>query len=120
LRRGDLLTHADGLPITTEDGARRLFGAEPGTSLSLTYERNGSAGETRIVAEEPPTRRAPRLEKPPRPDRDHLRFAGSVGDVDVEVRGLDSVQVTVDEVEGTVVIRTLDAVVRLAANHSAP
>ncbi|HEX9734764.1 MAG TPA: PDZ domain-containing protein [Thermoanaerobaculia bacterium] len=112
LRRGDLLTRVDGRPITSAEGAGRFFAVEPGTAVTLTYERDGVAGEAAVRGEERP--RAV-LAPTPRADEDvhHLRYAGSLGDVALEVRGRDSVQVSVDEAGGTVVIRTRDAFVRL-------
>lgn len=121
LRRGDVLTRVDGLSITTAEGAARFFEAEPGTSVTLTYERDGFAGEAAVRGEERPTswsRGA--LARAPRADEEHLRWAGSLGDVDLEVRGLDSVHVTVDETRGTIVIRTHDALVRLTRTDLEP
>ena len=43
-----------------------------------------------------------------------LRWAGTLGATDIEVRGLDTVHVTVDEERGTVSIRTRDATIRLS------
>jgi len=43
----------------------------------------------------------------------HLRFAGSVGGAEVEVRGLSSVEVTHDEETGELLIRTADATIRI-------
>ena len=46
-------------------------------------------------------------------DRQHLRFAGSVGNTDVEVRGLGSVETTYDDATGELLIRTSDATIRV-------
>ncbi len=111
-----MVTHVDGVPITSSEGARLFFEAEPGQRLVLTYEREGVADEAELVAEERPGRHVRRTLARLRGRRDHgerLRFAGSLGDVDLEVRGLDTVQVSVDEAEDTITIRTLDATVRL-------
>ncbi len=45
----------------------------------------------------------------------HLRFAGMVGNTNVEVRGLGSVEVTFDNATGELLIRTLDATIRMKA-----
>lgn len=45
--------------------------------------------------------------------RSRLRYTGSLGNVDVDVRGPGSVEVTRDESTGELVIRTGDAVIRL-------
>jgi len=118
LRRGDVLTRVDGHAITTAEGARRFFEAAPGAAVTLSYERDGAAGEATVRGDEPRLRGV--LAAVPRADAEHLRYAGSLGDVDLEVRGLDSVHVTVDETRGTVVIRTRDAVVRLTRTDPEP
>ncbi len=103
LRRGDLLTQVDGLAITTRGGSEGLFDTAPGSRVRLTFERNGDSREVEVRAEQHPSLLG----------GEHLRYAGSLGDVDLEVRGRASVDVTVDEARGTILIRTLDAVVRL-------
>lgn len=45
----------------------------------------------------------------------HLRFAGMVGNTNVEVRGLGSVEVSFDNATGELLIRTMDATVRMKA-----
>jgi hypothetical protein len=45
----------------------------------------------------------------------HLRFAGSVGNTEVEVRGLSSVEVSYDNSTGELLIRTLDSTIRVKA-----
>ena len=51
----------------------------------------------------------------PAPDEQHLRFAGSVGNTEVEVRGLSSVEVSYDNSTGELLIRTIDAIIRVKA-----
>jgi hypothetical protein len=45
----------------------------------------------------------------------HLRFAGSVGNTEVEVRGLSSVDVSFDNSTGELLIRTMDSTIRVKA-----
>jgi hypothetical protein len=45
----------------------------------------------------------------------HLRFAGSVGNTAVEVRGLSSVVVSYDNSTGELLIRTVDSTIRVKA-----
>ena len=45
----------------------------------------------------------------------HLRFAGSVGNTEVEVRGLSSVEVSYDNSTGELLIRTVDSTIRVKA-----
>jgi DUF1009 family protein len=49
------------------------------------------------------------------PETQHLRFAGTVGNTDVEVRGLSSVDVSYDNSTGDLLIRTRDATIRVKA-----
>jgi hypothetical protein len=51
----------------------------------------------------------------PSPDEQHLRFAGSVGNTEVEVRGLSSVEVSYDNSTGELLIRTMDSIIRVKA-----
>ena len=43
LRRGDVLTHIDGVSFTTTEGARKFATAEPGDPVRFTVVRNGNA-----------------------------------------------------------------------------
>jgi hypothetical protein len=52
LRRGDLITHIDGHPITRDEAGRRFATAEPGQLLRFTYRR-GSQTRTVSVRAEP-------------------------------------------------------------------
>jgi hypothetical protein len=51
----------------------------------------------------------------PDEDRQHLRFAGMVGNTNVEVRGLSSVDVSYDNSTGELLIRTMDSTIRVKA-----
>jgi hypothetical protein len=48
-------------------------------------------------------------------DTQHLRFSGSVGNTNVEVRGLSTVDVSYDNTTGELLIRTTDATIRVKA-----
>lgn len=48
-------------------------------------------------------------------EEQHLRFAGSVGNTEVEVRGLSSVEVSYDNSTGELLIRTIDSTIRVKA-----
>ncbi|MEP7326749.1 MAG: hypothetical protein ABI836_12430, partial [Gemmatimonadota bacterium] len=48
-------------------------------------------------------------------DEQHLRFAGMVGNTNVEVRGLSSVDVSYDNETGELLIRTMDSIIRVKA-----
>ena len=49
------------------------------------------------------------------PEAQHLRFAGMVGNTNVEVRGLSSVDVSYDNSTGELLIHTTDATIRVKA-----
>jgi C-terminal processing protease CtpA/Prc len=109
LRRGDRLTHVDGLALTTP-GAWRRFGAiKPGERVEWTYTRDGSARTVPMLALRRPdagarTRAAASSQR--------LRYSGAIGDAEVEVRGAP-VTVTRDERTGETVIRSSDLTVRI-------
>jgi len=48
-------------------------------------------------------------------DEQHLRFAGMVGNTNVEVRGLSTVDVSYDNETGELLIRTMDSTIRVKA-----
>lgn len=48
LRAGDRITHADGAPVTSAQGARRLWSLRPGESVRLTVEREGRRMEVTL------------------------------------------------------------------------
>ena len=50
LRRGDVLTHIDGVSFTTSDGARRFATAEAGQPVRFTVVRNGRARDYTVRA----------------------------------------------------------------------
>jgi len=123
LRRGDVVTKVDGEDITTEEGGRRFGTAEPGAAVEWTIERAGVTRRIRITAEprpsadpsyaEPQMRGVPAPDgQPPRTDAVAaplaglasqpqgpyaLRYAGTVGDAEIEVRAAGSVIVNVIE-----------------------
>jgi len=51
----------------------------------------------------------------PSSEEQHLRFTGSVGNTEVEVRGLSSVEVSYDNSTGELLIRTIDSTIRVKA-----
>jgi len=114
LRRGDRLTHVDGLSLTTRQGARRFADIRPGQTVTWTYRRGSGAYTARTTAvrrPDAPTRRT--LAVPPSPRAaQQVRYSGAVGNTDVEVRGAP-VTITRDERTGETVIRSHDLTVRL-------
>ncbi len=115
LKRGDVLVEIDGVALTTDEGGRRFGAVEAGQEVNFTYRRGGDRRTVSVTAEERKSL-VPLPPPPPRPapaDREQLRYAGSVGNVDVEVRGGNSVIVTVIEEGKLIEIVTADARIRL-------
>ncbi|HVG46229.1 MAG TPA: PDZ domain-containing protein [Longimicrobium sp.] len=115
LRRGDRLTHVDGLALTTRQGARRFADIRPGQAVTWTYRRGSGAYTARTTAVRrpaaPSTPHAPGVPATPRAAQ-QVRYSGAVGSTDVEVRGAP-VTITRDERTGETVIRSHDLTVRL-------
>ena len=123
LRRGDVLLEIDGVELTTDEGGRRFGAVEPGQEVRFAYRRGG---ETRSVAITAGLRRAVPVPVPPPADVaepldvvvvEQLRYAGTVGDVDVEVRGANTVIVRVIEEGKEVEIISADSRIRLRLRH---
>jgi hypothetical protein len=118
IRRGDRLTHVDGLALTTSAGAQRFSRIRPGQSVNWTYRRGSAAHSVRATASRrpdvppaPPSPAAPRAPRTPSAAQ-QVRFSGAVGNTDVEVRGAP-VTITRDERTGETVIRSHDLTVRI-------
>jgi hypothetical protein len=115
IRRGDRLTHVDGLALTTQAGARRFATIRPGQAVTWTYRRGSGTYSTRAVAtRRPDVPTTPRAAVPPiAPSAaQQVRYSGAVGNADVEVRGAP-VTITRDERTGETVIRSHDLTVRV-------
>lgn len=54
LRRGDEVTHIDGIAITEPEGGRRFGSIRPGQSLRIGYRRDGSGYSTTVKVGERP------------------------------------------------------------------
>ncbi|UCH85390.1 MAG: PDZ domain-containing protein [Candidatus Latescibacterota bacterium] len=121
LRKGDVLTHIDGIRIDTRKGSQRFSSVEPGETVTWKIKRGTQYKTVEMHALEHPesvTGVAPKRATPvPRPavpiESSPVRFSGVLGGTDIEVRGSGSVDVTRDDESGVIVIRTRDAVIRL-------
>ncbi len=119
LRRGDVLLEIDGVELTSEEGGRRFGAVEPGQEVELIYRRGGETRTVRLAAEKRHIDVA--VPVPPEPDVvlrravpfETLRYAGTVGDVDVEVRGGNSVIISVIKRGEEIEIVTSDSRIRL-------
>jgi hypothetical protein len=127
MRTGDRIVGIDGVGITTAEGGRRFAGIEAGDEVRWAIDRDGERIEVRTVAREREVSRV-RAPEPSAEGRGRatgvgvgrgaaegpLRFAGSVGNVTVEVRG-GRVSVTETDDGRVIVIRTGDVEVRIEA-----
>ncbi|HSR54303.1 MAG TPA: PDZ domain-containing protein [Acidobacteriota bacterium] len=110
LRRGDVVLAVDGHDLTSQEGAERFAQVQPGQTVTLRYRRGDQTSSVELTAQEPPSRYV----GPAEIDRaERLRFAGTIGNVDVEVRGIRPVTVTSAEDEGVLIIRTQDSTIRI-------
>lgn len=167
LRRGDVLTKINNVPLTADEGSELFFNIDPGEQVTLHYRTGGEgpeksvrleAGawsrqvrwnwnykksigeETRevvdrildeIVGTQHDEKFAEKINKEVMrqvrelvdaqiaaarnidPSESNLRFAGTLSDVDIEVRGWGPAEVTVDESTGSISIRVLGSLIRL-------
>ena len=111
MRRGDRLTHVDGVSLTTARGWNRFGAIQPGQQVRWTYTRGGQSRQATMTA-----LRRPDAGRTPRPAAtgagQRLRYSGTVGGSAVEVRGAP-VTVTTDPRTGETVIRSADLTVRI-------
>jgi len=135
LRRRDKLTHIDGIPLDSEQGGLRFSTLEPGDSVTWTVSRwlrsrevtmtVGSPCEPEAAVPASPSSAVEPLEpgiEPQRPEYEQhaLRYAGSVGSTQIEVRGSDRVSVSIgrttagdEEKAEQVIIVAGDTVIRI-------
>jgi hypothetical protein len=116
MRRGDRLTHVDGVALTTAAGWRAFGGVRAGQQVRWTYTRGGQQMHASVRAvrrpdSQPLVARSERSAAA-REEAHRLRYSGTVGDARVEVRGAP-VTVTTDESTGETVVRSRDLVVRI-------
>jgi hypothetical protein len=114
LRKGDVLTHVDGIRVDTREGGQHFSSIEPGETVTWKIRRGAQNHTFEMYALEHPE---PVVEPAPTViavDEDSpVRFTGVLGGTDIEVRGKKSVNVTRDESDGVIIIKTRDAVIRL-------
>jgi predicted metalloprotease with PDZ domain len=111
MRRGDRLTHVDGVSLTTAEGWRRFGAIQPGQRVAWTYTRDGRRLQSSMTALRRPD--AVRASTPPTAaEAQRLRYSGTVGGAQVEVRGAP-VNVSTDPRTGETIIRSADVTVRI-------
>lgn len=116
LRRGDRITHIDGVSILSNSGRRKFGGVKPGQRIRLTVDRDGNTLVRELTLGERPEVRAaiaatrPRAATPPSMRRE-LRYSGRLEDVTVEVFSAGGP--TVERNGDTMIITVGTSVVRL-------
>jgi hypothetical protein len=105
LESGDSLTSVDGLTLLSSEGGRRFASLEPGQQIVLTYRRAGREGSARVTVGNAPASSS-------NAGDGDLQFSGTVGGVDVEVRGAGA-RVISDERSGTLEVRGENISVRI-------
>jgi membrane-associated protease RseP (regulator of RpoE activity) len=120
LRAGDVLTHIDGLSLTTGAGVERLAAVHPGQIVAFRVVRGSGEFNATIRAArlDVDQSQAPRVDTTAFRERvadpgQPVRFSGPFGNTDVVVRGPAATSVTFAERECWMEIRVRDAVVRL-------
>lgn len=130
LRAGDVLTHIDGIPLTSEEAGIRFGRVAPGDTVMFRYERNAKAGEAEVIAgarewvvarptASPSPGRPPKAPAPVStpPESETTRFSGMLGDTQVLVTGGP---IAVTRSESEIVIRSQDVVVRVRRTGGNP
>lgn len=126
LQVNDVLLEIDGLKLDSRKGGNRFSRMEPGQIIEWKVRRDGKTFTIETRAGERP--QSAQVDVPPEPVEvppaqpdpeglQPLRYTGTLGDTEIEVRGGKSVRVEVDEETGEIVIRTDDSVVRLKSKH---
>lgn len=115
LQVNDVLLEIDGLKLDSRKGGKRFSRMEPGQIVEWKVRRGGKTFIVETTAGE-----RPRHERVVAPlealDPDALRpirYTGTLGGTEIEVRGNKNVRVEVDEETGEIVIRSGDTVVRV-------
>jgi hypothetical protein len=113
-RLQETLSRAEGASSGTHSRALVELRAEM-DRLSTTHTLESQAQMEKLRSELALVEQARVGRQIPSDEDQHLRFAGSVGNTEVEVRGLSSVDVSYDNSTGELLIRTLDSTIRVKA-----
>lgn len=118
MRRGDVITQIDGIEVTRPEAGMKFGSAHPGTWMGFTVRRGNTTHLVWITAQRPTNPTAvpaaasvSPAEKASTVSLQPIRYAGRLGDTDVEVRG--SRQVVVDYSDDEIIIVSGDTTVRL-------
>lgn len=111
IEKGDVLTHIDGVRLTSREGGERFSSVEPGQTVEWTYKRGRKSRTTEMTAVERPERYDRRSA------RSDVRYKGELGTTTIEVRGPRAGRITVSEEDGKIIIKTRDGVIELKQSH---
>ncbi len=115
LQINDVILEIDGLKLDSKKGGKRFSHMEPGQIIEWKVQRGGRTFTVETLA----TRRPQRNQSEAKPESlgfdtlQPLRYSGSTGNTEIEVRGDQNIRVEEDEKTGEIVIRSGDSVVRL-------
>lgn len=115
LQVDDVLLEIDGKRLDSNKGGDRFSRMEPGQVIEWKVERGGETFSVETTAAERPERKKheAELESFDLDTRQPIRYSGTLGETEIEVRASQKVRVDVDEETGEIVIRTGDSTVRL-------
>lgn len=119
LVKGDELTHVDGVSLTSREGGLRFGAFEPGETAVWKVRRGARTLTMKMTAEKRPMELPAPTAPPPAPRAPQaLRYAGRLGDNEIEVRGSASVIITEDQEKGELVIKSDGVTVRVRKRGS--
>ncbi len=115
LKVGDVLLRIDGKRLDSPKGGGLFSRIEPGQVVEWKVRRGSETFTARTRAANRPDRMRSASEPQPGADATVLpvKYTGTLGDTEIEVRGGQNVLVEVDEGSGETVIRSGDSIVRL-------
>lgn len=115
LQIDDVLLEIDGLKLDSRKGGKRFSHMQPGQVVQWKVRRGGRMLTVETTAVRRPSReqfKAP-AESINLDTAQPLRYSGTLGDTEIEVRGDQNVRVVEDEETGEIVIRSGESVIRL-------
>lgn len=118
LQPNDELLEIDGLKLDSKKGGKRFSSLMPGQVVEWKVRRGDKIFmvETEAGVRPPREPLEPMVAPPVQPVSAWsrpVRYVGTLGDTEIEVRGGENIRVEVDEETGEIVIRSGDSVVRL-------
>jgi len=115
LRVDDILLEIDGAKLDSDEGGKRFSKMEPGQTVEWKVKRGKETLKIKTEAEKRPKWKffEPDVEYLYQDAVKPVKYTGTLGDVEIEVRGDRSVRVDENDETGETVIRSGDAIVTL-------